>query len=158
MAEKIHYLTKEGVKKVREDVKQLKQKKLSLLSGSGPRSFRFGEIEAEYFAFREDLDRMEERIVELEDILENYQLIKTPIKEERDRVHLGATVLVELGGAQEAFRIVGTIESDPVNQMISDESPIGKALLGRKVGEEFEIKTPVVNHICRILKIKYENN
>jgi len=155
MAQKKYYLTKEGVEKVKKEIKELKRKKLVLLSGSGPRSFRFGEIEAEYIAFREDLGQLEEKIAELENVLENYELIKVPTKSKRDAVHLGATVLVELDGAVEEFKIVGTVESDPVNQKISDESPIGQALLGKKVGEGVKIKTPILNQTARVLKIKY---
>jgi len=137
---------------------RLKKKKSTLLNGSGPRSFRFGEIEAEYITFREDLDRVETKIAELENILENHELIEIPPPKEQDRVHLGAKVLVELNGTVDEFKIVDTVEADPANNKISDQSPIGKALLGRRIGEEIEVKTPMVNHICRILKIKYESN
>ena len=158
MPGKKYYLTEQGLEKIREELKRLKKKKSTLLNGSGPRSFRFGEIEAEYFAFREDLDRVEAKIAELENILENYELIKIPPKKEQDKVHLGAKVLVELDGAVDEFKIVGTVEADPANNKISDQSPIGRALLGKRVGEEVEVKTPMVNHICRILKIKYESD
>lgn len=158
MPEKKYYLTKEGVIKIEKELQRLKKEKQALLNGTGPRSFRFGEIEAEYFAFREDLDRVEAKIAELENILENYELIKIPPKKEQDKVHLGAKVLVELDGAVDEFKIVGTVEADPANNKISDQSPIGKALLGKRVGEEVEVKTPMVNHICRILKIKYESD
>jgi transcription elongation factor GreA len=63
-----------------------------------------------------------------------------------------------MDGTVEEFKIVGTIESDPANQKISDQSPIGRALLGKKVGNEVKVTTPMVNHGCRILKIKYGSN
>lgn len=157
MQERKYYLTKGGLEKIREELKRLRVQKRALLNGSGPRAFRFGEVEAEYIAFREDLGRVESRIKELKDILENYELIKFPCSNERDRIHLGAQVSVEMNGIIEEFRIVGTAESDPANKKISDCSPIGKALLGKRVGEDVEVKTPMVNHVCRILKIKYED-
>lgn len=158
MPEKKYYLTKSGLENIKENLKELKKQKLVLLGGTGPRSFRFGEAEAEYFAFREDLDRLEEKIQELENVLENYEIIKTPSKKEQDRVQLGAKVSIELDGIVEEFKIVGTLESDPANSQISDESPIGKALLGKRVGEEVLVETPMLNHAARILKIKYERN
>ena len=153
-----NYLTKEGLERVKKELEKLREQRSILLNGSGPRAFRFGEIDAEYFAFREDLERIEERIAELENVLENYELIKTPPKEEQNKIHLGATVLVEMNGEIEEFTIVSKAEADAVERKISDQSPIGKALLGKKVGEEVEVKTPMINHVCRILKIKYESN
>jgi transcription elongation factor GreA len=157
MQEGKYYLTKEGIEKIKEELERLQERKQILLNGQGPRSFRFGEVEAEYIAFREDLGRVRLRIKELQDVLENYELIKLPPKDRRDEVYLGAQVSVEMDGVVEDFRIVSTAESDPANKKISNHSPIGKALLGKKVGEEIKVKTPMVNHVCRILKIKYEN-
>lgn len=155
MPAKKYYLTKQGLENLTKELKELKEQKQVLLKGSGPRSFRFGEVEAEYIVFREDLGRLEARIAELEDVLEDYELIKMPAKKEQDRVNLGAQVTVEMDGVIEEFKIVSTAESDPVNHKISDESPIGKALLNKKVGEEIKIKTAMVYNTCRILKIKY---
>jgi len=158
MPEEKYHLTKKGLEKVEKELEKLKEQKKALLGGPAPRSFRFGEVEAEYIAFREDLQRIETKIRELEDVFKNHELIKVPLKKEQDRVYLGAKVLVELNGVIEEFKIVETVEADPANQKISNRSPIGKALLGRRVGEEFEVKTPMVNHICRIIKIKYESD
>lgn len=158
MPERKYFLTKEGVKRIKKELEELKEQKKALLNGSGPRSFRFGEVEAEYIAFREDLDRLEVRITELKNVLENYELIKLPLKKEQDKVRLGAKVTIEMDGVVEDFEIVGTVESDPANNKISNQSPIGKCLIGKRVGEEVEVKTPMVNHVCRVLKIKYGND
>ena len=158
MPAKKHYLTKDGVEKIKRELDDLQKRKRALLDGSGPQAFRFGEVEAEYITFKEDLGRLKERVEELESALENYELIKVPSSKDQSRVHLGANVLIEMNGSVEEFRIVGTIESDPANKKISDQSPIGYALLGKRVGEEIVVKTPMVNHSCRILSIKYENN
>jgi len=95
------------------------------------------------------------RITELENVLKNVELIKTPPKKEQDRIHLGSKILIELDGQIDEFIIVGTLEADPAEKKISDESPIGKALLGRRVGETVAVKTPIMNHLCKIIKIKY---
>lgn len=151
-----HYLTKEGTERLRRELESLKEVKLSKIRGDAPRSFRFGEADPEYLAFQEDVGRLEEKIVELEDVLGNYQLIKVPPKDKQDMVFLGAKVLVEMDGEMEEFTIADTLEVDPVNNKISDQSPIGKALLNRRVGEIVEVKTPIVTHLYKIIKIKYE--
>jgi len=97
---------------------------------------------AEYSAARQDQDRNEARITEIQHILANADVIATPKSD--GKVELGSTVQLKstVGGAKKQFQVVGTVEADPLNGKISDESPIGKALLGKKVGESVDIKTP----------------
>ena len=155
MPGKKYYLTEQGLEKIREELKRLKKKKSTLLNGSGPRSFRFGEIEAEYITFREDLGMIEERIAEMENILENYELIKIPPKKEQDRVHLGAKVTVEVDGQTDEFFIVGTLEADPALGKISNECPVGKALMGHKTGDRVIVASPI-KIVYTIKKIEYK--
>ena len=103
----------------------------------------FGDLSenAEYSAARQDQDRAESRISEIENILTNVEVIKAPKGD--SKVQLGSTVsLKSADGKTKQFQVVGTVEADPLNGKISDESPIGKALLGKKNGDEVEIKTP----------------
>lgn len=94
---------------------------------------------AEYQTAREEQDRLEARIGELEHITGNLDIIKKPSS--TGSVKLGSTVkLKAAGGEAKQFQIVGTIEADPLNGKISDESPIGQALLGKKEGDKAEIK------------------
>lgn len=93
---------------------------------------------AEYQSARADQERNDNRIAEIENILNNVDIIK---KTSSGKVQLGSVVTLTNGTTQE-FQVVGTVEADPLNGKISDESPIGKALLGKKVGDEVEIKTP----------------
>ena len=72
------------------------------------------------------------------------------------KVTLGTTVKIEINGEIDEFTIVETLEADPANKKISTSSPIGKALLGKEEGETITVKTPIVNHRCKILKIKYQ--
>lgn len=96
---------------------------------------------AEYQAAKQDQERQETRISELEHILKNVAVIKKP--KAGDKVSRGSTVtLKSKNGKDKVFTVVGTVEADPLNGKISDESPIGQALLGKKQGEEVEIKTP----------------
>ena len=68
---------------------------------------------------------------------------------------LGATVTVDLGGEVDTFTIVGTLEADPIQKRISNESPIGNGLLGARIGDVIKVKTTLVNHDCKILNIIY---
>jgi len=155
--EEKNYLTEQGAKELRKELKELERDKLETIRERAPRPLDYREADADYVSYQENLGRLESRIKELRRVLDNYQLIKAPPKKERDTVHLGATVVVEMEGTIEEFMIVGTFESDPAHQKISNKSPLGKNLLGRKVGEELEVKTPIVDQKCRIMKIKYES-
>ncbi len=96
---------------------------------------------AEYQIARQDQEKNDGRILELEHILANTEVITTPKSD--SKVQIGSTVILKDGGGKEKkFQVVGTIEADPLEGKISDESPIGQALLGKKEGDDVEIKTP----------------
>ena len=106
---------------------------------------------AEYQTAREEQDRLETRISELEHVLQNSQVIKKPKND--GQVRLGSSVKLKDGGKPLDYQVVGTMEADPLHGKISDESPIGKALLGKKVGDKVEIKTPAGAHTFKIIKV-----
>lgn len=104
----------------------------------------FGDLaeNAEYSAARLEQDKAETRISEIENILQNVEVIKAP-KGGDSKIALGAQVsLKSEDGGTKQFQVVGTVEADPLNGKISDESPLGKMLIGKKLGEQVEIKTP----------------
>jgi len=149
-------LTKEGLEKLKREYQLLKELKLSKLKGEAPRSLFSEEIDSEYLIFQDDMSFLESRLSELEYILKNFVLIEKPPKEKQDTVQLGATVTLEDSqGKINEFMIVGTLEANPSAGKISDESPVGKALLGKKVGEEVVITSPIKIKY-KIKKIKYE--
>lgn len=95
---------------------------------------------AEYQSARQDQERIEGRLEEIEHILANAELISA---NNGKQVGLGSTVtLKDDGGKELVLQVVGTIEADPLAQKISDESPIGQALLGKKEGDSVEIVRP----------------
>lgn len=151
------FLTKEGLSRIENEYKELKKLKSFKTKGESPRIFHSEEIDPEFLAFQEDLELLDTRIIELESILKNTQLIAVPPKEKRDVIDLGATVVVEVDGQIDEFVIVGTLETNPDIGKISTESPIGKALLGHKVGEEVVISSPV-KVTYKIVKIKYPSS
>jgi transcription elongation factor GreA len=136
---KQYHLTKEGVAELNTELK-------SLLSQRGPIAERiksareFGDLaeNAEYSSARQEQERLEARIAEIEHILQNVELITKP--RGGDKVQLGSTVKLQANGKTKIFQVVGTVEADPMNGKISDESPIGKAVMGKGQGEKVEIK------------------
>ncbi|HET7673804.1 MAG TPA: transcription elongation factor GreA [Candidatus Saccharimonadales bacterium] len=96
---------------------------------------------AEYHSAKEEQERTEARISELEHILANTEVISKP--RSGKKVQLGSVVKMKSkGGKEKVFQVVGTVEADPLEGKISDESPIGQALLGKAVGDSVDITTP----------------
>jgi transcription elongation factor GreA len=153
--EKKFYLTKIGLEKIKKEYDDLRKLKLLKTKGESPKIWHSEDVNPEYLSFQEDLSLLETRIAELEYILKNVELIRKPPREKQKIVNLGATVTAEIDGEIDEFTIVGTLEADPSNSKISDESPIGRCFLGKKVGETAVVKTSLVNHSCKITKIKY---
>ncbi len=140
-------------------ISELKTELEGLVTQRGPIAERiktareFGDLaeNAEYISARQEQERVEGRIAEIENILQNVEVIKKPKTD--DKVQLGCTVKLKGDGKTKEFQVVGTVEADPLNGKISDESPIGKALLGKKEGDEVEIKTPAETTIYKIVDI-----
>ncbi len=107
---------------------------------------------AEYQSARADQEKNEARIAEVEHILQNVEVITKPKGD--SKVQLGSLVkLKSKAGKAKEFQVVGTVEADPLNAKISDESPIGKAVLGKKEGDEVEIVTPAETATYKIVDI-----
>lgn len=148
------YLTKKGLEDLEKEYKVLKNLRFAKTKGEVPKIWESEDLNPEYLSFQEDLSFLETRIAELENILKNVELIKTPSKKKRDVIGLGATVVVEVDGDKDEFRVVGTLEANPSLGKISNESPVGRALLGHKVGDEVIISSPIKT-VYKINKIKY---
>lgn len=150
-----YYLTPQGLNKLREEFEKLSQFKKAKLSGDVPSTWESEEVNPDYLAFQEDIALLESKIQEYEAILKNAELITPPAKNKRLEVHLGARVVVELdSGEVSEFEIVGTLEADPSSGKISNESPVGSALLNRKIGDEVTVPSSV-STIYRIKRIAY---
>ncbi len=143
----------------REGIDELKKELAELVAQRGPIAERIrtardlGDLSenAEYQTAREEQDRMETRISEIEHVLQNVEVIKKPST--NGHVRLGSRVkLKSAAGEAKEFQIVGTVEANPLSGKISDESPIGKALMGKKLGDRVEIRTsgPTIYKIAHI--------
>lgn len=106
---------------------------------------------AEYQSARAEQDRNEARISEIQNIITNVEIIKKP--RGARQVQLGSVVKLKSDGKAKEFQIVGTVEADPLSGKISDESPIGQALIGKKEGEFVEIVTPADTTKYKIVDI-----
>jgi len=152
--EEKYYLTKEGLDKIKKEYQRLLKLKESMLKKETPSVFHSEELNAEFVSYREDFEYLESRVAEIEYILKNFELIKPPPKKERDTVKLGARVTVEVNNQEDEFMITGTLEANPSAGKISDKSPVGRALLGHKVGDEVVISSPT-KVVYKIKAIKY---
>jgi len=150
---KLFHLTKKGVEELQAELAELIALR-SVLAERIKTAREFGDLgeNMEYTAARQDQERNENRISEVEHILKNVQVITRPKGD--SKVVLGSSVkLKSENGKAKEFQVVGTVEADPLNGRISDESPIGKALMGKKEGEEVEIKTPAETAVYKIVEI-----
>ena len=154
MANEKFYLTKQGLEKIKKEYENLKEFRLEKIKGKRPEILHSQDLNPEYFSFQEDLDRLDLRISELSNVLDNVEIIKAPPKSERNVVHLGATVTLEEDGKLNEFMIVGSLEANPSEGKISAESPVGKALVGKKKGDEALITSPI-KVVYKIKKIRY---
>jgi len=153
--DKKFYLTKEGIERLKKEYQELKNLKALKTKDEMPKILHSEDLNPEYLSLQEDLGFLEFRLSELKNILENFELIKTPLKNQRDTVGLGATVtLTEPDGQMNEFMIVDSLEANPNEGKISAESPVGKAILGKKIGEEVIITSPI-KVVYKIKKIKY---
>jgi transcription elongation factor GreA len=149
---KTYKLTQDGVNKLKVELQELAgHRKLAAERIKAARELGDLSENAEYQSAREEQDRLESRISELEHVLQNSQLIKKPKKD--GRVRLGSKVTLKDGGKPLVYQVVGTMEADPAHGKISDESPIGKALLGKLVGDKVELKTASGPHTYKVINI-----
>lgn len=146
-------LTKEGVAELQAELDSLIAKR-GAIAEHIKTAREFGDLAEnfEYSSARQEQERNEQRISELESILLNVELIETPKTD--SKVVLGSKVKLQSDGKIKQFQVVGTVEADPLNGKISDESPIGQALLGKKLDDTVEIKTPAETASYKIVEIR----
>jgi transcription elongation factor GreA len=134
-------MTKDGIKELKDELDTLTARR-SEIAEAIKTAREQGDLteNAEYHAAKEDQERTEARISELEHILANTEVISKP--RGGKQVRLGSKVkLKSKAGKPKEFQVVGTVEADPLEGKISDESPIGKVLIGKGLGDSVEITT-----------------
>jgi len=144
---KLFHLTQSGIDELKSELDDLLSQRVAVAERIR-QARELGDLSenAEYQTAREEQDRLETRISEVEHVLNNIQPIKKP--KSNGEVKLGSTVTIKDDKILH-FQVVGTIEADPLKGKVSDESPIGKMLMGKKVGDKVALNgiTYKITHI-----------
>ena len=148
MIKKSVNLTAEGKKELEKELDELIKGRPAIAERIAT-ARAFGDLSEneEYSSARNEQKVAESRILEIQEILKNAKIIRSSKK---DKVNLGVTVSLDMGGRKVEYTLVGPTEANPLEGKISNESPIGKAIFGRKAGESFEFN----NKKVKIIEIK----
>jgi transcription elongation factor GreA len=141
-AKKDFYLTQDGVTKLKSELDDLIQNQRPKVAQELKEAKEYGDLSenASWDAAKDHQSFIEGRISEIEHILRNVVVIKAP--KSTGKITIGSTVHLEIEGGKQVYTIVGSTEANPSEGKISNESPIGQALVGKAKGEEVEIDVP----------------
>jgi transcription elongation factor GreA len=151
-----NFLTKEGYQKLQDELDYLHTAKRQEVANRLHEAMEGGELieNAEYEAAKNEQAFVEGRIQELETLLATAKIIDENGKKKSDNVQIGSKVTIKEGNFEaETFIIVGVAEANPREGKISNESPIGKAILNHKVGDTVKVETPGGTYNVKIIKI-----
>jgi transcription elongation factor GreA len=152
------FLTKEGFQKLQEELEYLRSVKRQEVANRLHEAMEGGELieNAEYEAAKNEQAFVEGRIQELEIILATARIIDENESHKGDLVQVGTTVTIQEDGSssKEVYTIVGAAEASPRDGKISNESPIGKAILGHHKGDEVQVEAPGGSYKVRIVKVE----
>ena len=151
------FLTKEGFQKLQDELEHLRTVKRQEVADRLHEAMEGGELieNAEYEAAKNEQAFVEGRIQELEALLASARVIEEEKNHLADMVEIGSTVTIqEQGYDPESYTIVGAAEANPREGKISNESPIGKAILNHAVGETVHVETPDGTYKVKIIKVK----
>lgn len=150
----MEYLTKEKFEELELELEKLKTEGRKQVTESLKIAKELGDLSenSQYIEARDEQQRVERRISEIEQMLKEAEIISKRAKK-RDVVEVGATVEVLRDGDTVKFFIVGSSEADPLGGYISNESPLGRMLMGKGVGETVEVKTPSGKATYKIIAI-----
>lgn len=149
-------VTREGLERLKEELTELREVRRPTIVASIAEARSHGDLRenAAYDAARHDQAMNEKRIADLEVLLRNAVILDDTPRGRADEVTIGATVVVEIDGDEERYTIVGAIEAKPALGLISNESPVGKALLGKRIGQEALVATPRGQSKYKILGVE----
>ena len=147
-------LTKDGITELENELAELIAQRVTVAE-SIKTAREFGDLaeNAEYQSARQEQERLESRIAEIEHILQNVDVIKKPKVDNKVQIGSKVDLKSEMSGKTKQFQVVGTVEADPLNGKISDESPIGRALLGKALGDIVEIVIPTETATYKVVAI-----
>lgn len=152
MAQKI-LLTPNGLESLKKELEKLENFKRPQVVARLERARDMGDLteNSDYYDAKDELGLLEGRILELKEIIDRAEVVNK--SKNCKKVALGCQVKVQNNQEEHLFRIVGEWEADPIQKKISYTSPLGQALIGRRVGEEIEFEAPVGKIVYKILSI-----
>ncbi|MFH1720745.1 MAG: transcription elongation factor GreA [Patescibacteria group bacterium] len=156
--EKATLVTREGLRKLQEELDYLKSVKRKEVAKRIKEAISYGDLSenSEYEDAKNDQAFIEGRVIDLEDKIKYAKIIDDKQKKGKT-VQIGSTVIIERvdskSGEHEEYTIVGSTEADPINNKISNESPVGKALLGKSSGERIKVDVPKGDIEYKIVKL-----
>lgn len=157
MAEKEVFLTREGYDNLKQELEQLKTVTRKEVAERIKVALGYGDLSenAEYDQAKNEQAHVEERILQIENILRSAKIVEEhEVTTDKVNISTDVTVLEEGEDEPEVFSIVGSAESDPMNNKISNESPLGAALLGRRRKDIVEVNAPDGIIKYKIISIK----
>ena len=156
MGAKETILTAEGLRKLEDELENLRSVKRQEVAERIKVAISYGDISenSEYDDAKNEQAFIEGRIIELEQMISTATLIDETAKKKKGTVILGFIVKDMEFGDEETYTVVGTTEADPSQNRISNESPVGAAILGQKVNTVVQVHTPVGELSYKIVKIK----
>src|SRR5215216_640577 len=149
-------VTREGLERLRSELKELKEVRRPAVVAALAEARSHGDLRenAGYDAAKHDQAMTEKRIADLDALLRQAVVLETNTSANRDIVRIGSTVVVDVEGDEERYTIVGAIEAKPTQGLISNESPVGRALLGLRPGEEAIAVAPHGQTRLRVIRIE----
>lgn len=150
------YLSQASCDKLQAEYEEVKNKKIPEIADRINEAKQQGDLSenAEYHQAKEDMAWAQGRLLELQHILENASIIGEDEGGEKGTVVVGCSVVVEINGKKKEYKIVGPQEADPFKGLISNESPLGEAFIGRKKGDKVEVGAPAGKQVYKILEVK----
>ena len=154
------YLTKEGLEKLQQDLENMKTVRRKEVAERLKQAIGFGDLSenSEYDDAKNEQAFIEGEIQRMEEMLINVVVIEDGAKVDDGTITIGSNVVIRFVGddEEETYKIVGTVEADPMNNRISNESPVGKAIIGHKAGDIVDIEVPTGIVQYEIVKVDHE--
>lgn len=149
-----HHLTEERHREIKDELERLKKDARQEIAERLKRAKEYGDLSenSEYIEAKEAQAKLEARIFEIEEIVRNAVIIKKPTG--KDVIAIGSTFEAQKDGKVFRYTIVGSHEAKPEANLISNESPLGRAFLNRKAGDLVEAQTPKGKVVYKITKIE----
>lgn len=149
-------VTREGLDRLIAELEELETIKMPIITAAVAEARSHGDLRenAGYEAARTDQMMAQRRIEELKQLIRNAELMEVGGKGPGGSVALGSTVVVDFDGDEERYTIVGAVEAKPAAGLISNESPIGKALMGKRSGQKAQFQTPAGTTTVKVVRVE----